>query len=596
MWSDRETEQDCLGYLSYVAVLADVCTHEGIAPLTLGIFGSWGSGKTSLMKMLEARIGQAAKGNETIKTLWFNAWRYEGREEAQSALIHAIIAKLAEEKGILDEAKELVSRLKNGASVLKLAKFIGKTAITMTPDIDGFIGCFRAESEKIAETMEQFDSDFKELLRKVGVDRIVVFIDDLDRCSSEKVIETFETIKLFLNTPECTFVIGADSAKIEQAVGDVYNVAEEKRRKDYLEKIIQIPFNIPEQNLQDIACYIGMLIIGQHLDDTAWERLIEDRPAFFDAGEKIGEALIAWPRANEVFFGDRLDRVGQELEQVLPYVNSLARGLRGNPRQIKRFLNILSLRRRLADENRLDVRPDLLIKMGVLEYVWDAFFNSVAETIDPQTGGSELIGELAKAAERGLSATSDSELVTEALRSPGLLEYLLTAPKLSAEIDLRPYLFLAQTSLSRGRAPTIVPADEAARDLARRIESADRLRSKTAAKQAAAQETSVAAAVVRILTTDLPGAADIGSTTNIITGLGVICAQHPEQYSPTLAALHTIDPKGKDAIALAGLGVLNEAEARGVQLAEGIKARFEESSIAKALAPRKKGGTRRRPD
>ena len=58
MWSDREAEQDCLGYSSYVNVLANVCTHRDLAPLTLGIFGSWGSGKTSLMRMLKCRIDQ----------------------------------------------------------------------------------------------------------------------------------------------------------------------------------------------------------------------------------------------------------------------------------------------------------------------------------------------------------------------------------------------------------------------------------------------------------------------------------------------------------------------------------------------------------
>ena len=596
MWSDRETEQDCLGYLSYVAVLADVCTHEGIAPLTLGIFGSWGSGKTSLMKMLEMRIAEA-KGEGTTKTLWFNAWRYEGREEAQSALIHAIIAKLSEDRGILDETMELVTRLKNGASVLKLAKFIGKTAITMTPNIGDFIDCFREESEKIAETMEQFDSDFRELLENVGIERIVVFIDDLDRCSSEKVIETFETIKLFLNTPECTFVIGADSAKIEQAVGEIYNVAEDSRRKDYLEKIVQVPFSIPEQKLQDIACYVGMLIIGQHLDDAAWERLTENRPAFYDAGENIGEALTSWPKANEVFFGDNLAQVVQDLEDVLPYVNSLARGLRGNPRQIKRFLNILALRRRLAEQNRLDIRPDLLIKVGVLEYVWESFFNTVAETLDPATGGSELIGELTRASEEGLSATSDSELVTEALQSPGLLEYLVADPVLSAMIDLRPYLFLAQTSLSRGRAPSILPADEAARELSERIESTDRLRSKTAARQAAAQEGSLAGAVVRILTTDLSGAADVRSITNMIGGLGTISARHPEQYELTVLALEKVDPTRSDAIAVAGLAVLNDAETSIGALPEGLKERFAGGSkIAQALAPRRRRGRSRRQD
>src|SRR5260370_653289 len=162
----------------------------------------------------------------------------------------------------------------------------------------------------------------------------------------------------------------------------------------------------------------------------------------------------------------------------MPYVQSLARGLRGSPRQIKRFLNIISLRRRLAKENELEVKQDLLIKLAVLEYAWEDFFNAVGETVDPATGHSALIEEVLKAATSDDGKQSESKLVTESMGRAGLVEYLLAEPKLTGKIDLNPYLFLAQTSLSRGRAVGLQPADEKAKNLAMAIESDDPIRSR----------------------------------------------------------------------------------------------------------------------
>jgi hypothetical protein len=589
MWSDREADQDFLGYSSYVAVLADICTHQELAPLTLGIFGSWGSGKTSLMKMLKARLDADAAKTRT-KTLWFNAWRYEGRDEAQSALIHAVLAKLAEDRGLWEKAKDTFERLKKGVSVMKVAKVIGKSLLTLTPKVDELIDCFKEESEKLAETMEAFDKDFQGLLGQADISRIVVFIDDLDRCSSTKVIETFETIKLFLNTPSSTFVIGADAAKIEQAVGDVYRVTDAKRQKDYLEKIVQIPFNIPEQDLKDIACYVGMLIVGRHLPAEHWPRLIGERPAFYKA-DSVEAAFYQWPIDNRaVFVAGSIDDVVAELKAIMPYAVSLGRGLRGNPRQIKRFLNILALRRRLAAENGLRIEPGVLVKLTVLEYVWPDFFNAVVENVDPQTGRSLLIEEVTKAADVS-DKPSGSKLVSDALAQPGLVNYLLVEPKLDGTTDLSPYLFLAQTSLSRERLPGVVPIDEQARSLTAAIQSDDQLRSRMAAKRAAALDPAGASAVVRLLLADLAAAKDAMPRTHILNGLTEVCQKHRDQFAAVVRAMDQFDAAGQDAVAIAAGALLEEASRYGVAVAQELKERFTAASpLAAALAPRKGGG------
>jgi hypothetical protein len=589
MWSDRETDQDFLGYSSYVNVLAETCTMKDLAPLTLGIFGAWGSGKTSLMRMLQAKVDKAAA---KAKTLWFNAWKYEGREEAQSALIHAVLAKLAEDKTLWQEARDTFERLKKGASVLKLAKFIGKSVISMTPKLDEFIDCFKEESEKIAETMEGFDKDFESLLVKAKIDRIVVFIDDLDRCSSAKVIETFETIKLFLNTPACTFVIGADAAKIQHAVGEVYKVTDTQRQKDFLEKIVQIPFTIPEQDLRDIACYVGMLIIGRHLEEKHWPTLLSARRGFYTCAGKIEDEITGWPVKNKALIDSKLTEVGEELTAVMPYVHSLARGLRGNPRQIKRFLNIISLRRRLAKENELEVKQDLLIKLAVLEYAWEDFFNAVVETVDPTTGHSALIEEVLKAAGSDDGKQSESRLVTDSMGRAGLVEYLLAEPKITGKIDLNPYLFLAQTSLSRGRTVGLQPADEKAKNLAIAIESDDSIRSRSGSKQAAAQEPVMAASIVRILLVDLATAKEPLLRTHIINGLEEICRKHKDQYPHAVRGITQVDPTGQDAVSLAAITLFAAAEKAGVTVTPELKGKFKGSKLAAAFgSPRKKSGS-----
>jgi len=576
MWSDKETIYDCLGYSSYVEVLTDVCVQRDLAPLTLGIFGAWGSGKTSLMTMLKCRLDQQTE-TKKILSLWFNAWKYEGRDEAQSALIHAILGRLTEGRTLSEEAKQVLERLFKGASVLKLAKFITKTAITLTPDLTGFLDCFKDQSKEVAATMEQFEHDFEELLKSVDISHIVVFIDDLDRCPSSKVIETFETIKLFLNTPKCTFVIGADVQRIKQAVGEVYGVSDSGRTKDYLEKIVQMPFNIPVQNPEDIACYVGMLIVGRHLlSNDGWNAFIEQRAKIYQSGTALTTTLIEWMKENERYLSTSLSEIGKELVGILPYVAILGDGLRGNPRQIKRFLNILALRRNLANANSLAVNDSLLVKMTVLEYVWDDFFNALAETVDPSTGKSPLLEELIK--QKAESAEDKSDLVEGFVDKMHLLSFIRKDPRLTGESDLRPYLFLAQTSINREKQSRILPPDEKAQTLAKTIAGKDRVMSRATALRVAAEEIGTVESVIRHLMNEMVASTDNQSRTHILTGLDTICGKHNRFYSDVVKELGKLDPGNSAALGVAGNNLIANAERSGVTILPDLKDRFAKAA------------------
>jgi len=201
---------------------------------------------------------------------------------------------------------------------------------------------------------------------------------------------------------------------------------------------------------------------------------------------------------------------------------------------------------------------------------------------------------LINAAEKGLD--SDSKLVSDSLQQPGLIQFLLSDPRITGDVNLNPYLFLAQTSLSRGRLPTLQPADQKARTLASSIESDDRLVSKTAAKQAAAHEPGVAASVVRILVSHLSQTKEIPLLTRILQGLNEICLAHPDQYGPVIQAISKVDPMGNEAVAITAGGILQAAEKAGLKVLEEEKNRFLKTSrLTEALtAPLKRGSNRRK--
>ncbi|MEX2025902.1 MAG: P-loop NTPase fold protein, partial [Pirellulaceae bacterium] len=400
---------------------------------------------------------------------------------------------------------------------------------------------------------------------------------------------TFETIKLFLNIPACTFVIGADARKIEQAITGVYRVGEQTAlsfAEDYLEKIIQIPFRIPEQQLTDIECYVAMLVLYRHLQEGGWQLLLGERQKLI-AQQGLAEHFNQWVVQNESHCPGKKEAL-KELADTLPYVRILAHGLRGNPRQIKRFLNILGLRQRLAKLNNLPVTQDVLVKLLVIEYAWRGFFENLVETYDPASETSPLLAEIAKAKP---DKKSDSAMVAAATELPGLFEFLKQEPSLDGVL-LAPYLFLAQTALTTQRGAGLASFDETARTLVERIASDDRIRSSPAAKRAVREEKAVVDAIVRALIPRLIAADEEKLRVNLLTGLDTICQVHTEHYAQFLKTLDQLSITEKGASALVASTIVSNAEKAAQVIPEGLKSKYKGglAAAAKVVAQRPRGG------
>jgi hypothetical protein len=322
----------------------------------VGVFGGWGSGKTTLMRSIKKELSPA------VVTVEFNAWRYEREASLLVPLLDTVRAALVEwgkntqDTGVrerVQRAARRVGRVIRGLAAglsgevglpgaVKVGYNVAKAidAVTMKDDPDQPQSLYVAAFQELSEAFAEFTSH--------GTTRVVVFVDDLDRCLPGNALEVLESMKLFFDLPGFIFVVGLDEEVIQRAIqsrfrdsmpintvpavspipadpvikpinvtpgstpGSILVVSEGKLARDYVEKIFQVPYRLPPI----IAAQLGDLLKSMYLD------------------AKLPPA--------------QLDDFQNKVEEHLKHV-AVARRI--NPREVKRFLNNYTL--------QMLVRPDL---------------------------------------------------------------------------------------------------------------------------------------------------------------------------------------------------------------------------------------------
>ena len=488
MWPDNETDRDFLNFTSVAETVAEIIVQARGRPISIGVSGAWGVGKSSMIQLIHGSLARRTQsGVQDFIFVEFNAWLYQGYDDARAALMEVIASTLTDEaekreKGIT-KAKEFLERV-NWFRIAKAAAWSTAALAMGVPPI-GLMGELwglgksvvsgRADTTLIAEAERTADDvagsasgllaakartsppkeihalrdAFEAALAAMDV-TLVVLIDDLDRCLPETTISTLEAIRLFLFLKNTAFVIAADDAMIKHAVRRHFEGVDEQLVTNYFDKLVQLPIRVPPLGTQEVRAYMMLLFVeNSDLDDEIKDKIrarVCEQLGQTWQGKRVDRAFL---QSLHDPFEDGL--VGQlDMADRLAPLMTTASGIAGNPRLIKRFLNALAIRMTISRAHGVGVDEAVLAKMLLFERlakpeVYAALTKAVTEN---NQGKPLFLSEWEEKAYAGQKLELASPW-----DDPFIPEWLTLPPRL-ADHDLRGVLYV-----SREHAPLITPED-----------------------------------------------------------------------------------------------------------------------------------------
>jgi len=554
MWKDLETKTDLVNHRGIAAAIVGLIRDDDLTPLTIGVHGDWGSGKSTVLEMVRTELVK----HDKIALLAFNGWLFQGFEDAKIALMEAIVGELERDARWTEKIKSGAVRLLKRVNWLKVARKATVAALAVptaggsllvdnvvdhvrdaVSDVPGDDAWLKdAEDRDVTRQIHAFRDEFRKLLNEAGIEQLVIVVDDLDRCLPSVAVETLEALRLFLFVEGTVFIIAADEAMIEYAVrqhfpGLPYSEGPAAFTRNYLEKLIQVPFRLPPMNVDEARSYISLLFIEAALrpHDGAFGTLLD---AIIASRKHAWESLpvdavtIAQHLPADVIFDERLR------EQLLiagRVARTLASGSKGNPRQIKRFLNTLALRSRLAAAYGLaeEIDEGVLAKLMLLERFNPTLYRALAEIIGSTKNGTVPgIDRVADVDEK------ERDIPDVLAKSSAFFEWTHIEPPLR-DVDLRPYLFI-----SREYAPGYVGESgypDLPQALVRRFLDTSPLEEAALGRELTALPAERAERLLDLGLTQLRGRPELSELDGLLRGIGVLCRAQPHLQTTFLEAL-----------------------------------------------------------
>ena len=344
-------DSDLFGFDAYAKTIAElIASKENKTPFVIGIFGPWGSGKTTLMQTVINRLEDIEKYEKhekkklfrNCKTVWFQAWKYKDEEEILAALIEEIFKTMKRDgffEGCKAEIESFLNTFDKSKVIGKITEFFTGGLVDVSEFFSkleykeklGFYDTFQDFFDRLLWTYLTWRPKIKSVEKPDDTKAaLAIFIDDLDRCPKDRILRVLETIKLFMDKRGCVFIIGAANDIIENALKETYGEGASK----FLDKVVQVTFNLPKIRETEFSKYV----------------------------EKISPDVK---------------------DAVVPHLPVIITSLEHNPRRFKRFLNNLNLQEGLLKNKGIDVTFDHLLYWNIIDYAYPLLRDDIKD--NPQT-------------------------------------------------------------------------------------------------------------------------------------------------------------------------------------------------------------------